>query len=99
MPQTYNLTADGSTTAFAVEGLITVYATGNFGGGTLTVELSVNGTTWPSATYESGASAALSADGAVNIYTGPCSMRCTLAGATTPNIDITYVAARHTSKI
>jgi len=99
MPQTYNLTADGSTAAFAVEGLITIAATGTFGSGTLTVELSFDDTTWFAATYESGASAALSADGAVNIYTGPCSMRCTLAGATTPDIDITYVAARHTSKI
>lgn len=60
----------------------TFAAWGTFGGGTCTLQLSPDdGTTWIDVP-----GASLAANGAVNFSLGPCRLRASLAGATTPNL-------------
>lgn len=101
MAETQNLTADGSTTGLALEGLISVGAYGTFGSGTLTFEMSYdNGTTYFAMTDAAGNNFELTADGANNINVGKdVLVRGTLSGATSPDIDITYTDIRNTSKL
>jgi hypothetical protein len=83
----YNLTADGSTAALQFQGEGSVNATGTFGGGTLSIEASFDGgTTWVAQTDGEFTTA-----GTLNIKIGPCYLRTTLAGATTPDIDVNIV--------
>ena len=93
----YNLTADGSTAALQFQGEGSFNAAGTYGGGTLTIEASFDGgTTWVAQT-----DGTLLADGTLNIKIGPCFIRGTLAGSTTPDIDISIVGidVRKSSKL
>jgi len=105
-----NLTANGSSNG----GIITnpnngatpfqsVYASGNFGGGTLTVQISNdNGSTWFAATDSAG-SVAFTANGAATLYllgsgdniaVNQIKVRGTLAGSTSPDINLTIADCR-----
>jgi hypothetical protein len=105
-----NLTVNGSTE----EGTIinpnngvspfqVVYASGSFGGGTLTVEISNDGgTSWFDATNSVGA-VTFTASGAErlfllgnanNVLAKKIKVRCTLAGATSPNINVSIADCR-----
>jgi hypothetical protein len=92
------LTADGSTTGLALEGLITVSAIGTFGGGTITLQGSIDNSTWFSLTDSNGTAATFAANGATNIEIGELYVRGTLAGSTTPSVTLTFAPQRHTSK-
>ena len=81
------LTSDGSTAALQFEGEGTINAAGTFGGGTLTVETSYDdGTTWVAET-----DGAFTVNGTLGFKSGPCYLRTTLSGATTPNIVVSIV--------
>lgn len=91
------LTADGSTAATQFQGEGTVSAAGSFGGGTLTIEASFDGgTTWVAQT-----DGTFTDDGTLNIKIGPCFLRTTLAGATTPSVVVSIVGndVRKSSRI
>lgn len=93
MAQEYNLQANGSTTALPIAGKFNIGAFGTFGGGTLTIQLSYDsGTTWIAATDGSGSAGAFTADGTLNVEVGEALLRLTLAGATSPDIDIAIIA-------
>lgn len=88
-------TADGSSTVFqpAVRATIggsakpdTLMATGIWGSGTITVEVSPDGTTWISLT-DGADTASLSANGALNFQANVPFARLTMSGSTTPNVD------------
>jgi len=81
------LTADGSTATTQFQGEGTVSAAGTFGGGTLTIEASFDGgTTWVAET-----DGAFTSDSTVGFKSGPCYLRTTLSGATSPNIVVSIV--------
>ena len=81
------LTADGSSATTQFQGEGTVSAAGTFGGGTLTIEASFDGgTTWVAQT-----DGTFTADGTLNIKIGPCYLRTTLAGSTTPSVVVSIV--------
>ena len=81
------LTADGSTAEIQFQGEGTVNAAGSFGGGTLTIEASFDGgTTWVAQT-----DGTFTADGTLNIKIGPCYVRTTLSGSTTPSVVVSIV--------
>lgn len=61
----------------------TVYANGDFGGGTLKVQASPDGTTWFDIEY-----ATLNASGYINIQMKFVHIRLDLSGSITPNLDI-----------
>lgn len=81
------LTADGSTAAIQFEGEGTINAAGTFGGGTLTVETSYDG----GVTWVAEADGSFTLDSTVGFKSGPCQVRTTLAGATTPNVVVSVV--------
>lgn len=91
---TYTLTADGSTAAQRktevpgyYEPTVIMVASGDFGSGTLTVEYSVDGTTW----VEDGA-IALTDEGVARFSVHPLmQFRATLANATNPDIAVTFL--------
>jgi hypothetical protein len=99
MAQSYNLTADGSTAALQTTGTVNVAAFGTFGGGTLTIQASYDGgSTYFALTDANGAAGAFTADGAYNIEVGEADIRFTLAGATSPNIDVVVTGINSTSR-
>jgi hypothetical protein len=77
------LTADGSSGEqnIPVSGDYLFFVTGTFGGGTVTLEASPNGSTWYSV-----ASATVASRTKVFLGTGE-TVRVTVAGSTTPTID------------
>lgn len=80
------LTADGSTDALQFQGEGTISVAGAFGGGTLSIETSFDGgATW---VQEDGE---FTAAGTLNIKSGPCYLRTTLAGATAPSVVVSIV--------
>ena len=81
------LTADGSTAAIQFQGEGTVSAAGTFGGGTLTIEASFDG----GSTWVAQDDGDLIANGTLNIKIGPCYLRTTLAGATSPSVVVSIV--------
>lgn len=94
---TYNLTADGSTAGerqvqthsardSVQDGFVVV--TGTFGAGTVTIEYSIDGTTWLA-----GASpVSFTANGLSSFKVHPSLLyRATLAGATAPDVDVTFL--------
>jgi opacity protein-like surface antigen len=72
------ITAKGYDTTRAIT---TLYVTGTWGGGTLTVEASPNGTTWVTVPNISW-----TADTIANVEFRWVALRITLAGATNPNL-------------
>lgn len=90
------LSADGSTTAVRVYNTrrsqgdkYTVHAVGTFGGGTLTIETSPDGTNYTSV----GANGVFTAAGQVDLSLmsdadDPLLIRATIASSTTPDVDI-----------
>lgn len=88
---TISMTSDGSSEAVLIPGpfndlsskLRTIYAWGTFGGGTLTVEVSPNGTVWFPLT-----SPVFVAKGMSNIELKALKIKFTLAGATGPSINV-----------
>ena len=81
------LSSDGSTASTPFQGEGTISAAGTFGGGTLTIEASFDGgTTWVAQT-----DGTFTAAGTLNIKIGPCHLRTTLAGATTPSVVVSIV--------
>tara|TARA_B100000749_G_scaffold280793_1_gene278834 strand:+ start:14638 stop:14937 length:300 start_codon:yes stop_codon:yes gene_type:complete len=94
---TETLTADGSTAVTAFQGEGTIFIDGNFGGGILTIEAQSSfSTNWIAQT-----DGAITADSVVDIKIGPCNIRFTLAGSTTPDLDILFVDndVRKTSRL
>jgi hypothetical protein len=84
-----NITSDGSVPAsggYVHEGGRVSYAAqGDFGGGSTTLNFSLDGgTTWSSV----GSNAALSASGGGGAELPPCLVRVTLASSTSPDLDI-----------
>ena len=99
MAQSYNLTADGSTAALPTTSTVNVAAFGTFGSGTLTIQASYdNGTTWFALKDSAGAAGSFTADGALNVEVGEANLRFTLAGATSPNIDVVVTGIDSTSR-
>lgn len=93
----FNLTADGSTADLQFQGEGTITAVGTFGGGTLTIEASFDGgVVWTAQTDGTFTEA-----GSLNIKIGPSFIRTTLAGSTTPDIDVYIVGndVRKSSKL
>lgn len=84
-----NLSADGSTPTQSWDGgLGTVAVAGTFGSGTIKLEASFdNGTTW----IPVGTDVEFTATGMGNFHLPACNLRCTLSGATSPDIDIWLV--------
>lgn len=84
------LAANGNTTALDwVGGDGTVFASGTFGGGSVTLQLSIDGgVTWFTATDETGLAVSLVTAGAFSFSVGSCKVRGVLAGATSPSIKI-----------
>ena len=100
MAQTYNLTSNASTGALPIKGKLNVAAFGDFGGGSLSFELSYDdGTTWFAATNNLGDAATISANGALNIEVGTADLRLTLSGATAPSVSIVVTGVLKTSKL
>ena len=83
-----NLTADGVTPAHAwYGGRGNVTAWGNFGGGTLTLEMSPDmGTTWINVDRPGDTYVTFSANGGGDFELGLCLLRASLAGSTNPNL-------------
>jgi hypothetical protein len=85
---TQTLAADGSV-AFSIPfvnsaALVTIFATGDLGGGTLKAEISPDGTTWVDA--DAGT---LTEAGIIPISGALCrEVRATLTGATSPSVNI-----------
>jgi hypothetical protein len=99
MAQTYNLTADGSTAALQTNGVVNVAAYGTFGGGTLTIQASYDGgTTYFDLTDANSAAGAFTANGALNVEVGEADLRFTLAGSTSPNLNISVTGIINTSR-
>ena len=90
----FNLTANGSSAGTIWAGGKGNWAAyGDFGGGTLTMEISWdNGTTWQSA----GTDGAFTANSQVVFELGACQLRGTLAGATSPDVNGTF---RHIDQV
>lgn len=105
-----NITADGNTSGASINNpnnganiFQVIYASGDFGSGTLTVQISNDGgTTWYAATDSTG-SVTLTDDGAVRTFllgsNDPVSstqvkIRLNLSGATNPDIDYIIADAR-----
>lgn len=87
-----NLAADGSTTAatfnFDMNGAVLV-ATGTFGSGTVTFEGSVDGTNWYTLLDGfDGTALTLTASGMARVAGDHPWVRATVAGSTTPDIDV-----------
>ncbi len=84
---TETLTANGSTAALQFQGEGSVNVADDLGSGTLTIEASFDGgTTWIAQT-----DGAFTAVGTLNIKIGPCSIRTTLTGSTSPNAIVSIV--------
>lgn len=82
------MTADGTLDSIQWRGGAgTLFAQGSFGGGTLTVEFTLDGgTTW---TAVSGVSLTAAGNDAIDV--GPVILRVKLAGATNPSITVRLV--------
>jgi len=81
------LAADGSTAAFTLHAGDVVHAYGDFGGGTLTLQLKIGGN-WYALKNEDATSAfAVTDDASCVIENGTLNCRLTLSGATAPDID------------
>ena len=79
------ISADGSTASTPFQGEGTISVAGSFGGGTLSIEASFDGgSTWV-------ADDALTAAKTYSIKIGPCLLRTTLAGATSPSLVVSIV--------
>ena len=81
------LSADGSTAALQFEGEGTINAAGTFGGGTLTIETSYDG----GVTWTAEADGSFTLDSTVGFKSGPCYVRTTLSGATSPSVVVSIV--------
>jgi len=86
MAFTANLTADGATATFVIPREARVHLTGSFGGGTLTLQGNSSGT------FEDlvGTAQTAAADFIFDSV-GEGTFQFDLAGATTPDIDITVI--------
>ena len=84
------LAANGSTTALDwIGGDGTVFASGTFGGGSVTLQMSIDGgVAWFTALDADGAALALTTAGAFSFSVGSCKVRGVLAAATAPSINI-----------
>ena len=79
------ISADGSTASTQFQGEGTISVAGTFGGGSLTIEASFDGgTTWV-------ADDTLTTAKTYSIKIGPCLLRTTLAGATSPSLVVSIV--------
>jgi hypothetical protein len=99
------LTADGNTSEYIIRNprnssniYQTLVASGNYGGGTLTPQISNDGTNWIDVTDISG-SVEFTAPSSTNLFllsggkrsgSDVLKFRCNLSGATSPNIKITF---------
>lgn len=95
---TANLTASGSTSSVRWSGVYLghFYAHGTFGGGTLTLQYSVDGgSTWLTADSEN---LVFTAAGSNNFQLPHCLVRITLSGATDPDIDTGVAKISNTSR-
>lgn len=83
-----NLTANGASASVPWRGGIgSVAAWGNFGGGTVSLQMSPdNGTTWINVDRSGDTYVTYTANGQGDFQLGLCLLRFNLAGATTPNI-------------
>lgn len=100
MAQTFNLTADGSTTALPVYGNFTVAAFGTWGSGSLVIQASFDdGTTWIDLTDANGNVVTLTSNTARNVEVGFAKVRVTLSGATSPDLDIVMDDIKRTSNL
>jgi hypothetical protein len=83
-----NLTADGVTPTYAWHGgRGSVVAWGDFGGGTLTLQMSPDmGTTWINVDRPGDNYVTFTANGEGGIELGLCLLRASLTGSTNPNI-------------
>jgi len=99
MAQTFNLTANGTTPALTIKGKLNVGVFGTFGGGSVAIELSYDGTNWFAATNALGDPAVISAAQAVNVEVGTADVRFVLSGATSPDLDINITGVLRTSKL
>ena len=94
MVNNYNLTADGITDEFRAGprtypgSIITLYASGTFGGGTLTLECSPDGTNWFTAMDNSGSNITMVAAGMRQVIVNAEVMRFRLSGATSPTVTV-----------
>ncbi len=84
---TENLTSNSSTAAIQFQGEGTVNIAGTFGGGNVSIEASFdNGATWVAQT-----DGEISSAETVNMKIGPCFLRTTLTGATSPSLAVSVV--------
>lgn len=92
-----NFTADGSSDPFRWSGVYLghFYAQGTFGGGTATLEYSLDGTNWYSA---DATNLALSSNGNGNFQLPSCQLRITLSGSTSPDLDAGIEKISNTSR-
>ena len=89
MATLYNLTANSSTDAQRVYGDITFDVSGTFGGGTLALEFSIDGSSgWYTPTDDHDVAIEYTSAGSRGMRHGGIYIRHTLTGATAPNIDI-----------
>lgn len=99
MGKTLNLTADGTSEEVQIEGRINVAAFGDFGSGSLAVELSYDGgVSWFAATGEGGTSISFTNGDSVLIEVGEASVRFNLSGATSPSLTIYLSGVNRASK-
>ena len=76
---------NGNTEAINWQGKAgTLFASGDFSGGNVKLQLSIDGTTWFNAKDESGTDLALTVNGAFSFSVGNCKVRAALAGAAAP---------------
>jgi hypothetical protein len=83
-----NLTANGATDSISwYGGPSTVAAWGNFGGGTVTLQMSPdNGVTWIDVDRTGDTFVSFTGDGIGGCTLGPCLLRFSLAAATAPSV-------------
>lgn len=99
MGKTLNLTANGTSEEVQIEGRINVAAFGDFGSGSLAVELSYDGgTSWFAALGEGGTPTAFTTGDSVLLEVGEAFVRFNLSGATSPSVTISLSGVAQASK-
>lgn len=88
------LSADGASDSWGHRGgIATLWIGGTFGGGTVTVQSSPNGTTWfnvPASTSDLSTAISATSDAMLNVDVGQSLLRVSISGSTSPDVDVYY---------
>lgn len=84
------MTADGFSDPYNFHGKEgTIFAVGSFGGGTVRLQASIDGTgNWFDCTDPTGLVGGIAVNGILNFDIAPCVLRAALSGSTAPSVTI-----------